>query len=101
LLGGFQPEDRSERPDGSSLLQERWVDVRRGRIETIWTIVRPDRSKSVLESSFRLYTVPELEAMLMRAGLSLTALLNPRNVSELTRDCLRMMLISTRDDPGQ
>jgi SAM-dependent methyltransferase len=97
LLGGFKAEDRSERPDGSSLIQERWVDIRRGRIETIWTIAGPDGSESKLESSLRLYTAPELEAMLLRAGLSLTALLNPRNGSELTRDSLRMMLISKRD----
>jgi SAM-dependent methyltransferase len=98
LLAGFQAEDRTERPDGSSLLQERWVDVRRGRIETIWTIVRPDGNESKLESSLRLYTVPELEGMLLRAGLSLRALLNPRNGSELARDSLRMMLISQRDE---
>jgi SAM-dependent methyltransferase len=100
LLGGFVAEDRGERPDGSSVRSENWVDVRRGRVETIWTVARPDGSESKLESSFRLYTVPELEAMLMRAGFSLTALLNPRGGGELTRDSLRMMLISTRDEPN-
>jgi SAM-dependent methyltransferase len=97
LLGGFVSEDRSERPDGSSVLQKRRVDVRRGRIETVWTIMRPDGSESTLESSMRLYTVPELEAMLMRAGFSLTALLNPRDGGEVLRDSLRMMVIATRN----
>lgn len=100
LLGGFQPEDRSELRDGSILLQERRIDVRRGRIEDTWTIVRPDGSESTLESSMRLYTVPEIEAMLVRAGFSLTAVVNPRG-GELTRDSIRMMLISTRDEPSQ
>src|SRR5207248_245317 len=56
---------------GVTFLEQRSWDQLRGRTETTWTFVRPDGERSELAFSVRLYTAPELVAMLASAGLDL------------------------------
>jgi SAM-dependent methyltransferase len=100
LLGAFEPRESGVLQDGSTLVQDRRLDVRLGRVDATWTIVRPDGSETVLESSVRIYTVPELQGLLADAGLSLTGVLDSKG-GELTSESMRMMLVARRGGRSQ
>jgi SAM-dependent methyltransferase len=97
LMSRFQPQGWSELPDGTVMVEERRLDLRRGRSEATWTLVHPDGSRSTLEHSIRLYTPVELEAMFRRKGMFLDALLDAREGTDLTQDAFRMLVIAAKD----
>jgi len=98
LMTRFEPKGWTELPDGTVLIEERQLDLRRGRSKGTWTLIRPDGSRSTLDHTMRLYTPAELETMFVSTGMSLVALLDAREGTELTRESFRMLAIAAKDD---
>jgi len=69
LAPRFREREWSELEGGVTLLERRSWDQLRGRMETTWTFVRPDGSRTEAAFSLRMYTAAELVAMLGAAGL--------------------------------
>ena len=78
------------------LLQETGYDVRTGRSMHTLTIVRPDGSRARRSYSIRMYTAPELEAMLGRTGFRVVELHGGFDGAELTRETWRLILTAER-----
>jgi SAM-dependent methyltransferase len=69
LARGFQPRHWEELDDGRTMLDDRTYDQLTGRSNVTWTFVGPGGARSELRHSLRIYTLPELHAMLASAGL--------------------------------
>lgn len=94
ILRGFTPVDSFELPDGRLLVDRREYDPRRGRMNDVWTFAGEGRI--TLESSMRVYTYPELSAMLRRAGLETVADWGGFDGSEFGPDSFRLQLLASR-----
>jgi ubiquinone/menaquinone biosynthesis C-methylase UbiE len=69
LARGFQARRWQELEDGRALLEDLTFDHLTGRSNVVWTFVDPRGERTELRHSLRVYTLPELSAMLARAGL--------------------------------
>lgn len=69
LLRNFEERGWSGLEDGTLLLEQRSYDPRSGRNQVVLTIVRHDGARLELRHAIRLYTLPELETLVRRAGL--------------------------------
>lgn len=94
LVRRFVERDWAEIPDGLLLEVRRW-DARRGRVEARWSFVRGGRTESY-PVSIRVYTCPELEAMLRRAGLTTTQVWGDWNGGALTMESWRILLLAEK-----
>ncbi|HVE75243.1 MAG TPA: class I SAM-dependent methyltransferase [Actinomycetota bacterium] len=56
--------------DGTTMIEDRSYDGATGRNNVVWTFIAPDGSKSELNHSVRMYTLPELMGLLSEAGLT-------------------------------
>jgi SAM-dependent methyltransferase len=64
----FAPRGRHDLADGTTLFEERSFDPRSARIGSRWTLVLPYGERRWGSFSHRLYTLPELAALVRRAG---------------------------------
>ncbi len=96
LYRNFQPRAWSELDDGTLFLEDRSLDLRRGRIDTRWLGVRPDGTRSELWSSVRLYTLSDLAAMLSDAGLGLDRAYGGLDGSELGLESRRLVVLARK-----
>lgn len=96
MARGFQPRSWSELADGQLLVEDRELDLLRGRNNTTWTVVGADGPRRELRSSFRLYTPAELVRMLESAGLIVEQVWGGFDGGELTLDSYRLALLATR-----
>ena len=94
ILGAFTPTDSFELPDGRVLIDQRRYDPRRGRMNDIWTFAGAERHR--LESSMRVYTYPELTAMLRRAGIESVADRETSTAASSTSHSFRLQLLARR-----
>jgi SAM-dependent methyltransferase len=69
LVRGFQPRGWQELDDGRVMLEERTYDQLSGRSSATWTLLAPGGERTELRHSLRVYTLPEVRAMLEQAGL--------------------------------
>jgi SAM-dependent methyltransferase len=69
LAPRFREREWRELADGATLLERRDWDQLRGRMNTRWSFLKSDGSRSESAFSMRMYTAPELVAMLGRATL--------------------------------
>lgn len=86
---------------GILFLQEHRYDAVRGRNEARWTLIHPDGERKVLEHSVRLYMLPELTALLDRAGLSLSAAYGDFHGADYGRESLRLIVVASRSAPAE
>lgn len=84
--------------DGTLWVQEHDYDVLSGRNRAVWTFVRPDGSRSELRHTVRLYTAPELAAMLERAGLQVADTWGGWAGEPLDREARRLIVKARRPD---
>jgi SAM-dependent methyltransferase len=96
LFSRFTPKSWDTAPDGRLTITEVDYDVRSGRNLQTWTIVRPDGSRVTKWFSVRMYTAPELEAMLGHAGLAVVELHGGFDGAELTREAWRLIVTAER-----
>jgi SAM-dependent methyltransferase len=94
ILRAFTPTDSFELPDGRLLVDQRQYDPRSGRMHDIWTFAGAERHR--LESSMRVYTYPELAAMLRRAGLEPVADWGDFDGREFDLRSFRLQLLARR-----
>ncbi len=96
MARGFAARSWSELPDGQLLVEQRELDLLRGRNDTTWTVVGADGRRRELQSSFRLYTPAELARMLETAGLEVEEVWGGLERAELTLDSYRLALKAAR-----
>jgi SAM-dependent methyltransferase len=88
----LEEQGRTELEDGTVVLEDRRFDARSGRNDVAWTIERPDGHHVELASSLRLYTLPELDSMLGRAGLQVDGTWGDFEGSEYGPDSHRLIV---------
>jgi SAM-dependent methyltransferase len=98
LVRSGEEHRRRELDDGTVVLEDGCYDVRSGRHEVVWTIERPGR-RVELASSLRLYTLPELESMLDRAGLGVDGVWGGFDGCEYGLDTRRMIVRARKRGP--
>ena len=96
LYRHFQPQAWTELDDGTLFLEDRRLDLRRGRIDTRWVGARPDGTRSELWSSVRLYTLSDLAGMLSDAGLEVERAYGGFDGSELGVDSRRLIVVARK-----
>jgi SAM-dependent methyltransferase len=96
LMRMFRETDVTERPDGGLAIERRRYDVKTGRINVDWTYVEPDGKKREQRHSVRLYTYPELAAMLSSAGLRIASAWGNWDGSELGMNSPRMIVMAEK-----
>ena len=94
VIRSLVPQSTTER-DGVTIHQERWVDLRRGRVEKQVTLERGDDRRGYAES-VRMFTLPELEAMLDAAALTVDAVHGDFDGQPLTLDSPRVIVLASK-----
>jgi ubiquinone/menaquinone biosynthesis C-methylase UbiE len=88
-------------PGDLVLLQEHRYDAVRGRNEARWTLIHPDGRRGVLEHSLRLYTLPELIALLRRVGLTFSNAYGDFEGADYDRESRRLIVVASRSAPAE
>jgi SAM-dependent methyltransferase len=101
LFPRYRERQWEELPGGVLFLQEHRYDAVRGRNEARWTLIHPDGERKVLEHSVRLYTLPELIALIDRAGLAFTAAYGDFDGADYERTSLRLIVVASRSAPAE
>jgi len=83
--------------DGTVILEERFFDFFKSRLEIIHQLVDNKGQKRKLESSFRLYTLREMLDMFCRYGLTLTDVYGDFDGSQYTSKSPRMILVASKE----
>jgi 2-polyprenyl-3-methyl-5-hydroxy-6-metoxy-1,4-benzoquinol methylase len=83
--------------NGTVILEERFFDFFKSRLEIIHHLVDSKGLKQKLESSFRLYTLREMLDMFNRAGLTLTDLFGDFDGSHYAANSPRMILVARKE----
>ena len=96
LMRRFQERDWQQRADGSFTLEYRRFDVHTGRSEADWYFFGPNGERRHQFHSVRLYTFPELAAMLSRAGMTVRRTWGNFDDSELGLHSPRMIVLAEK-----
>jgi SAM-dependent methyltransferase len=96
LFRHFQPLSWEEHDDGTLFLEERTLDLLRGRSDARWIAVRPDGGRSELRHSLRIYTLAELASMLAEAGLDVERTYGGFDGSELGLESRRLIVVARK-----
>jgi ubiquinone/menaquinone biosynthesis C-methylase UbiE len=96
LMRVFRDSDCRERPDGGLSIELRRYDAHTGRISVDWIYVERDGKRRKAFHSVRLYTYPELAAMLSKAGLRAVRLWGNWDGSELSMHSTRMIVLAEK-----
>jgi SAM-dependent methyltransferase len=100
LVRGWHDSDVLRHDDGLIVLQERTLDLRAGRDLVRYTLLHPDGRRTTREHAIRLYTLPELAAMLERAGLELLEVHGDLDGGPLELDSSFVVTLSARAGEG-
>jgi 2-polyprenyl-3-methyl-5-hydroxy-6-metoxy-1,4-benzoquinol methylase len=84
--------------NGTAILEERFFDFFKSRLEIIHHLVNHKTQDRKLESSFRLYTLREMLAMFAKIGLVLTDVYGDFDGSQYSAKSPRMILVARRQD---
>ena len=96
LMRVFRDSDCEKRLDGSYTANLRRYDIHRGRSEVEMLYFGPDGERREQFHSVRLYSYPELEAMLSKAGLGVERTWGDFDGSDLSRESRRMIVLAQR-----
>jgi hypothetical protein len=78
------------------LLQEHRYDAVRGRNAARWMLIHPNGDRKVLEHSLRLYTAPELIALVERGGLTFDGAYGDFEGADYDRESRRLIVVASR-----
>lgn len=84
--------------NGSVILEERFFDFFKSRLEIVHHIVDNNGRKEKLESSFRLYTLKEMLDLFSQSGLTLTEVYGDFDGSQYSAQSPRMILVARREN---
>lgn len=97
IMRVFRPRDWQSLPDGRAHLQERVWDARRG-VMNERRMLLSEHGRREIVISLRLYNCVELERMLTAAGLRVTQVWGGLDLSELTMDSRRLVLLAEKPE---
>jgi SAM-dependent methyltransferase len=84
--------------NGTVVLEERFFDFFKSRLEINLELVERNGGNRRLEYSFRLYTLTEMLNMFSKAGLTLTDVYGDFDGSVYSADSSRMILVARKED---
>jgi len=84
--------------NGIVILEERFFDFFKSRLEIIHQLVDNKGQKRKLESSFRLYTLREMLDMFSHSGMTLTDVYGDFDGSQYTAKSPRMILVARKEN---
>lgn len=84
--------------NGTAILEERFFDFFKSRLEIVHHLIDSNHSSRKLESSFRLYTLREMLDMFAAAGLMLTDVYGDFYGSQYSGKSPRMILVARRQE---
>ena len=81
---------------GVTVLEQRRLDLMTGRMTSEMTVIYPDGRRRTWPYDLRLYTAPEVTAMLAEAGLAVTEAFGGYDGAPLTLDSSRLIVVAER-----
>jgi cyclopropane fatty-acyl-phospholipid synthase-like methyltransferase len=97
IIHSLQPK-RWNIDNGTVILEERFFDFFKSRLEIVHQLINNSGKKRRLESSFRLYTLTEMLDMFDRAGLVLIDVYGDFDGSLYLANSPRMILVARKKD---
>jgi len=91
----YNPRTWHRQPDGTIVLEERWLEQDFSWIENIWTLIRGGRVKS-FNLSHRLYTAVELRALARQAGFTRINAFGSLGGAPYDQDAQRLVLLARK-----
>jgi len=92
VIKNLVKRDEKDIANGAHLIQERWVDESKKRVNKTITLVKEGK-ESVYSESVRMYSLQEMEDMLSASGLSLTEVYGDFSGTGYSKDSPRMILL--------
>jgi SAM-dependent methyltransferase len=92
----YAAKDWLETPDGLRVLVQRAYNARSGRNREDWRIIRPDGTEEHRWFQVRLYTLPELAALLERVDLAIERVFGGLQEEEYGLASRRLIVLSRR-----
>ncbi|MBU1693079.1 MAG: class I SAM-dependent methyltransferase [Verrucomicrobia bacterium] len=89
----FNPRTWHREPDGTIVLEERWLEDGFGWIENRWTIIRKGRMRTY-PVGHRLYSAVELRALLKQAGFTRVKVFGDLDGSAYDQNATRLVLVA-------
>lgn len=89
-------KDEKKINGGINVIQKRWIDDAKRRINKQVTLIKDDK-KSIYNESVRLYSLQEMREMLSTAGLKLTEAYGDFDSSKYSKDSPRMILLGIKN----
>lgn len=91
----FNPRTWHREPDGTIVLEERWLEDDFGWIENRWTMIRKGRMRTY-KVAHRLYTAVELRTLLKQAGFARVKAFGSLDGAPYNQDAQRLVLVATK-----
>lgn len=91
----YNPRTWHREPDGTIVLEERWLEQDFSWIENIWTLIRGGRVKS-FNLSHRLYTAVELRALARQAGFTRIKAFGSLGGAPYDQNAQRLVLVARK-----
>jgi len=94
---GLVEKDEKDIPNGTHVIQERWIDESPRRVNKKITMIKDDE-ESIYRESVRMYSHEEMCEMIAAAGLELTHVYGDFTGSHYNKDSARMVLIGEKPE---
>jgi SAM-dependent methyltransferase len=94
----YAAKDWVETPDGLRVLMQRSYDARSGRNREDWRVIHPDGTEEHRWFQVRLYTLPELAALLERAGYTIERVFGGTQREEYSLNSRRLIVLSRKGE---
>lgn len=91
----FNPRTWQRMPDGTIVLEERWLEDDFGWIENVWTMIRKGRTRAH-KVAHRLYSGVELRNLLKQAGFARVKVFGNLDGSPYNQDAQRLVLVARK-----
>ena len=91
----FAPRTWHREPDGTIILEERWLEDDFGWIENRWTMIRKGRMRTH-HVAHRLYSAVELRTLLKQAGFATVKVWGGLDGTKYDQDAQRLVLVARK-----
>jgi SAM-dependent methyltransferase len=92
----FAPRTWHREPDGTIILEERWLEDDFGWIENKWTMIRKGKMRTHT-ISHRLYSAVELRTLLKQVGFAKVKVFGNLDGGPYNQDAQRLILVAQKD----
>lgn len=91
----FNPRTWHREPDGTIVLEERWIEKDFTWIENRWTLIRKGRTRT-FRVAHRMYSAAELKSLLRRAGFRNVKAFGTLEGAPYDQDAQRLVLVARK-----